>query len=361
MTTYLNDPYLEVVDEYLKDQEWFKDGLFDKAGKFNMPVKYRDQENIQLNKIIAQAADILHGVKLAFPAAAKSQMKSLTRTAEWFTGLIDLDGDQYADVQAGNPRVQAHLDAQIDSLNFNFNKDRRAWFTVGPTSGTDVDYTSDWIPWFGLVSTANSSIGDPADMNGKAGGTAGTQLDLTGSAVMWSSTTNSSIDFVNALVGKSIEAFEAFEDSANGRRMVSLSPGSTGNVKYGLVLHPVIISWMKRTSVYNGEFVDHNTKLSTLFEGMGIELVPDPAETYSTAEDGEVYYRFVADWGRNFLAGTIEKPTFTKWVEVGDPLNPGAEKGLKARYVPLTIPYFDGTNYFKSVVIGKFTFKNDAG
>lgn len=361
MTTYLTNPYLKVVDGFLKDVPWFKDQIFDRAGSFNLPKVYRHDETIQLNKIIAQAADILHGTKLDYPEVSKSELKMMVRTAFWFSGRLDLTGDQYTDLKAGSPIVAENLRSQADSLDFNFNKDRRTWFTVGPTSGTDLDYSPDFIPWYGLVSTGNSSINDPADMNGKAGGTAGTRLDLTASAILWSSTTNMSVDFPTALLGKCREAFEAFEDTANGRRMVSLGQDGTTIMKYDLYVHPVVASWFKNAPMYDGEKVKTESKVAPAIEAMGVNIIPDPGQTYSTAEDGECNFTLVGDVERNFKKGKIQAPTFTKWTETGSQLNPGVEKGLSARYVPFSMPYFDGTNFFKASVIGKFTFKNDAG
>jgi hypothetical protein len=363
MTTYLNNPYLKRVEKYLKDQPWFKDKIFDSTGTFPFPQKYMRDKYCQLDKLIAQAANIRTGVDLEFPDVSKSTLASLTRLAFWKTAKIDLTYEQRQDLEAGDPMIKTSLDGQIDSVNFNFNKDRRTWFVSGPTSGTDVNYSSEWIPWYALkavTSTGDLGISDPADMNGKAGGTAGTLLDLT-AAVLWSSTTNQSVDFVEALLGKIEEGFEAFEDTRNGRRMVALNQdGSVADNAYQYHFHPVIINRMKKVHPYDGEKVDFS---KTIYDQIaaGGEVLADPDLTYSTAEDGECYFRVVANPKRNFGKGIINKPTWTKWVETNPgSLTSGAQKGFKVRYVPFTMPYFDGTNYFKAEVYGKFTFKNDA-
>ena len=60
MTDYINNPYLKVADEYLKDKKWYKDDFFASLGKFKWPLKYNDQTKVQLNKVIfASIADSL--------------------------------------------------------------------------------------------------------------------------------------------------------------------------------------------------------------------------------------------------------------------------------------------------------------
>jgi len=361
MTTYLNNPFLTRVDQYLKDQAWFKDKIFESTGEFPFPQKYMRDKYCQLDKIIALAANIRTGVELEYPDVSKSVLKSFTRLAFWKSAKLDLSHEQWMDLEAGDPMIKTELDGQIDSVNFNFNKDRRQWFVSGPTSGTDVNYSSEWIPWYALVATGSSSIGNPADMNGKAGGTAGTLLDLT-AVVLWSSTTGATIDFCNALLGKIHEGFEAFEDTNNGRRMVALNQdGTPQDTPYQLHFHPVIISWLKQVHPYDGEKVDFTT---TIYAQLAAdhEILADPDLTYSTAEDGECYFRIVADPKRNFGKGITNAPKWSKWVETNPgSLTPGAQKGFSVRYVPFTMPYWDGSYFYKAEVYGKFTFKNDAG
>ena len=151
MTTYLTNPYLKRVDTYLKDQTWFQDSIFDSTGIFPFPQKYMRDKYCQLDKIIAQAANIPTGVELEFPDVSKSKLHSFTRLAMWKSAKLDLSNEQTQDLAAGDPMIKTELDGQIDSVNFNFNKDRRVWFVSGPTSGTDVNYSSEWIPWYALT------------------------------------------------------------------------------------------------------------------------------------------------------------------------------------------------------------------
>lgn len=363
MTTYLTNPYLKRYDKYLKDQPWFKDQIFDRTGTFPFPQKYMRDKYCQLDKLIAQAANIRTGVDLEFPDVAKSTLKSLTRLAFWKTAKLDLTHEQRKDLEAGDPMIKNELDGQIDSVNFAFNEDRRDWFVDGPVSGTDVNYSSEWIPWYALkavTSTGDLGFSDPADMNGKAGGTAGDLLDLT-SVVLWSSTTKQTIDFVNALTRAIKAAFNAFKDSSNGRRMCRLNPdGSLADNQFDLYLDPVMCEALKDIHPYDGEKLDLTKNIYTMFNEAGFQIFPLPGLSYSQAEDGEVYFIIVAQPERNFGKGIPNAPTWSKWTEVNPGLTPGAQKGFSVRYVPFTMPYFDGTNYFKAEVKGKFTYKNDA-
>ena len=360
MTTYLQNPHLQRLDEYLKDQTWFKDMVVESTGIFNMPLKYMRDKYVQLDKIIAQAANIRKSVDLEYPDTAKSQLKSFTRLAVWFTAKMGLSHDQYQDYLAGDPRIKTEIDGQVDSINFNFNKDRREWFVDGPTSGTDPNYISDWIPWWKLVATGSSNIGNPADMNGKAGGTAGAILDLTSTAVLWSSSTNASINFHQALLSEAMTAFEDFEDSSNGRRMVNMNANEEGINNYTLFVDLPVIRKFKDTNIYNGEFWDNSRNVYQSIADMGVEIKPDPTLSSSFAEDGEIQFRLVAEIERNFKRGIVNKPKWTGWEPTDNSLTPGVHRGFSVRYVPFTMPYYDGTNYFKAMVKGKFTYKNDA-
>ena len=90
MTTYLNNPFLTRVDQYLKDQAWFKDKIFESTGEFPFPQKYMRDKYCQLDKIIALAANIRTGVELEYPDVSKSVLKSFTRLAFWKSAKLDL-------------------------------------------------------------------------------------------------------------------------------------------------------------------------------------------------------------------------------------------------------------------------------
>ena len=361
MTDYLSNPHLVVAEEYIKDKKWYDDAFFESLGKFKYPLKYNDQTKVQMNKIIAQQAQIRVGIEKEYPEASKSQIKSLLVTAHWFTGLASMSHAQMEDWQAGNPRIVNEYKAQIDSIKFNFTKERRTWFGMGPTSGTDPNYSSEWGALFALNGTAGSTIGDPADMNGKAGGTAGTLLDNTG-VVLWSNDgTGQTVDFVQALLGASFTAFEAFEDSNNGRRMVDpddLPENGEGSI-YTLYVDYPVIRKLKMTHPYDGEKLDLNANVYDLIVAAGVAIKPFKGLGYSFAEDGEINYILVADVKTNFQAGECNKMKWTPLLPTKMGLKPDSEQGMAVRLVPFKMPYFDATNFFKAEVYGKFTYKND--
>jgi len=361
MTDYINNPYLKVADEYLKDKKWYNDSFFESLGKFKYPLKYNDETKVQLNKVIAQAANIRVGIEKEYPEASKSQIKSLVITPHWFTGLVSMSNAQWEDWNAGNPRIAAQYEAQVDSVEFNFNKERRTWFGFGPTSGTDPNYSDEWDPLFALKSTANSSIGSPADMIGKAGGTSGTQLDLT-SVVLWSNDgTGQTVDFGQALLGALMTAFEAFEDTNNGRRMVDpddLPENGEGNIYTVYVDYPVIRK-LKMTHPYDGEKLDYKTNIYDQIVSMGVDIKPWKGLGYSFAEDGEINFLIAADITRNFQAVECNKLTWTPFVPTKNGLKPDYERGMDVRLLPFKMPYCDGSYFYKASAYGKFTYKND--
>lgn len=358
MTDYLNNPDVVMGDQYLKDAKWYKDPVFNSLGRFEYPVKFNRQTKVQLNKIIALAASIRKGIRKEYPDATKSQLKSLYVTPFWFTGLVEMNNEQWEDWNAGDKTIAEEIKTQIDAAEFRLNEDRRDWFGFGPISGTDVNYSAEWIPSFHLRATADSSIGDPADMNGKAGGTAGTQLDLT-SVVLWSASTNATVDFTQALLSNIMTAFENFKDSNTGRRMVEVD--AKGMISsYTLYVDLPVIRKFKETHPYDGERYLLNENIYDLITGMGVEIVPYVGLGYSFAEDGEINFILAANVKNNFKAGICKALTWSPWTPTKLGLKPDYERGMDVRYLNVRTPYYDGTNFFKASVYGKFTYKNDS-
>lgn len=362
MTDYLNNPYLVVADKYLEDKKWYADEFWESLGSFEWPLKYNDQTKVQLNKIIATQAKIRVGIEKEYPEASKSQLKSLVVTAHWFTGLVSMTHSQMEDWLGGNPRIGTEYKSQVDSVEFNFAKERRTWFGFGPTSGTDPNYSDEWAPLFGLQGTAGSSIGAPADMNGKAGGTAGTQLDLS-AVVLWSNDgTGQTVDFPQALLGTIMTAFEDFEDSNNGRRMVDPDdlPENGNMVPYTLYVDFPVIRKLKMTHPYDGEKLDLKTNIYDMITSLGVEIKTWKGLGYSFAEDGEINFILAANVKRNFKKGVCNGLKWTPFIPTKMGLKPDHERGMDARFIAMKMPYYDATNFFKADVYGKFTYKNDA-
>jgi len=364
MTTYTQSSRLKIVEGFLKDAPWFKGQVIGKSGTFGAPRLYNRDKHIQLDKIIATAANIKKGLEKEFPSVPKSELKNFLRTAVWFNGLLELTESQHDDLLAGEPQTVEEIRGQIDSVNYKYDQDLEDWFVGYSTTFTsDPDYTKFWMPWFTAQATSGSSINKPADMNGKvtniAGdtGTSGTIMDMT--TVLTSTTTNQTIDFVGKTFRPIIRAFTEFKDANNGRRMVDTRNQYGTTARFTLLVDPPVIDELDGTHPYDGSQIDYKQSIGEMIRKLNIEIVPCEDFTSSFAEDGTIQFGFVADFPRNFKKGIVNKMKWDAWKEIPD-VNSKWVKKMTSRLVPFTMPYYDGTNFYKAFFHGSFVYKNDA-
>ena len=369
-TKYLNNPHLKVVDEYFTDAPWWEGQVISKAGRFEHKIQFRADSRVQLTKLIADAATIYKGVKLAFPDAAHSEIDSLYRTAHWFTGFTEIEGDDYKDMQAGDTRQIQRMAKEVDSINYAFDQDLEDWFVGhGETYTDDVDYSPEWMPWFGLKATS-TDIGDPQDMQIKVTtianniGTSGAAL-YTDTILTSRDAKGATPDFVNATFGPIIIAFSKFVDAKNGRRMVHTANKYSTTARFTMLCAPELIDSMEHVYSFDGEkILMQGPSIADQIRARNIEIVACPSYTAGLVEDagsleGACYFALVADFPRNFLLGMCNSMEWSEWYPTDTTPEPDWAKQMKTRVIPLTVPYSDGTNYFKAVFTGYFYFMDD--
>jgi hypothetical protein len=113
------------------------------------------------------------------------------------------------------------------------------------------------------------------------------------------------------------------------------------------------------THPFDAEKLDLKANIYDLITAMGVEIKPYKGLGYSFAEDGEINFILTADTKRNFQAGECNKMKWTPILPTKMGLKPDSEQGMSVRLIPFKMPYFDGTNFYKAEVYGKFTYKND--
>lgn len=352
------------MDQFIQDAPWLEGAVIAASGNFAAPRISNHDKHIQLDKIIASAANIKKGIEREFPAAPKTQLYNFVRTAHWFNSLLELTDSEYEDLNAGDRIIVEEVRKKIDAINWKYDQDLEDWLVGYSTTFTsDPDYSEFWKPWFAAQATSGSSINDPADMNGKvtnnAGttGTSGTILSM--GTVMTSTSTNQTMDFVNQTFEPIIRAFNSFKDSENGRRMVEYDPRNPGKARFTLLVDPAVIDAFRSTHPYDGSQLVLSTNILKQIEELNINVLPCEDFTASFTEDGEIQFGFVADFDRNFKKGIVNQMTWNAWKEIPD-TNSKWIRTMTSRYVPFTMPYYDGSNFYKAFFHGKFVYKNDA-
>jgi len=369
-TKYLNNPHLKMVDTYIEDAPWWAGQVISKAGRFEHKLEFEADSRVQLTKLIANAAKIRKGIKLAFPDSAHSEMNSLYRTAHWFTGLAEIEGEQYRDMKKGDTRQIQRVTAEIDAINYAFDQDLEDWFVGhGVTFTSDVNYSPEWFPWFGLKATS-TDIGDPQDMMIKVTTIAG-NVGVSGTALYTDTIltsidgTGSTVNFTNQTFGPIIRAFAAFKDSQNGRRMVNSANKYSTTARFTMLCAPELIDAMEHIYEYDGEKILYQgPTVAERIRALNIEIVPCESYTAGLVEDaagleGACYFNLIADFNRNFLLGMVTSMEWSEWYPTDTTPHPDYAKEMKTRLIPLTVPYFDGTNYFKATFTGYFYYMDD--
>lgn len=364
MTSYTNSRYIEHVKEYLKDAPWFKGKVLANAGRLPMGQVSRKVKYIQFDKLYALGASIKKADEKEYPASVITDMQSLLRKLKWFNGLIDWTEADYEDLQNGDLDAIEDTAAKIDNVAYQYDYDVETWFVgYGVTFTADPDYDNMWIPWFAAASTSGSTASAPADMQPKvtniAGttGTTATVLDMA--TVLDSTATGMSVDFVTKTFQPIIDGFTQFVDSNTGRRMVDTQDSIRPAANFTVLMAPELIRRLENLHPYDGEKIVMTITIKQQMEAIGINLVPCRLFTASMVEDGVCYFGFVADFARNFKIGEANPMVWEADKEIPD-INSKWVKLMNSRLVPFSMPYTDGTNWFKAFFHGSFTYRNDA-
>jgi len=367
MTDYVNNRFIKQTAEWLQEAPWFKGQVMGKAGTMPAPALSNNEHYIQFDKLYALGANIKKSDMKAYPESVITAMKSLLRKAKWFNGLMEWTDAEHEDYVNGNSYEVENTRRKIDNINFQYDYDLEKWFVgYGSTFTSDVDYDERWIPWMCLKTTASSTPSDPGDMNDKvtniAGttGTTATELDMT--TVLTSTSTNMTMDFARQTFGPIIRAFNKFEDSNNGRRMVDYQ--SAFNIpRYQCHVHPDVVPELNSAPVYDGEKILPNYSVADAMAKMGIEIIPNRQFSAALAEEaggaeGKIQFGFTANFSQNFKIGFVQKMKWEADLEI-----PGRNskwiKKMNSRLVPYTEPYYDGSKWYKAFFAGYFTFRND--
>ena len=321
MTDYTNNRFLKVMDQWVRDRDWYKGQVIQLAGKFPLGTIPNNQETIQLDKLYSLGAVIKKSDKKEFPAEGITEMKSMLRKIKWFNGILGWTEEQYEDFASGNAYEQERTKAKLDAVDFTHDKDLETWFVgYGTTFTSDPDYDERWIPWMkAKAATAGTgTMSDPGDMNDKvtnmAGTTGTTATILHMTTKLTSTTTNQTIDFAQKTFGPWIDAFTDFEDSNTGRHMVEPGiPGENPQTTTPFQVHvkPSLARKFFQIKVFDGEKYLNRTIADDMHD-MGITIVPNRQFTALFVEDagtseGLCQFGITADFGSNFQIG-IAKP-----------------------------------------------------
>lgn len=364
MTDYTNSRNLIHMKKWIKDAPWFRGKVIGKAGTFPLGEISNSQTHIQFDKLYSMGANIRKSDKDQYPESVTTEMKSLLRKLKYFNSLIELDDPDYQDFLAGDDYQRERVKSMIDNVAYQYDQDLEKWYVgYGTTFTDDPDYDDKWVPWFSAASTSGSTPSNPGDMNDKVTnkdgttGTTATILDM--GTVLTSTSTNQTIDFVRQTFQPIIRAFTSFKDSNNGRRMVRTNDSVNTTAKFSFLAAPELIQDLQIIRPYDGEKILTNTNIKAQMEALGIELIPCDDFTASLEEDGTCQFGFVGDFKRNFKIGLADKMFWYAFKEIPN-INSKWIKKMKSRHAPLSVPYRDGTNWYKAFFHGYFTYMNDS-
>jgi len=367
MTDYVNNRFIKQTADFIRDLEWWAGPVLGKAGKMPSPVIANNEQYVQFDKLYALGANIKKSDNRAYPQAVATEMKSLLRKTKWFTGLLEWNELEHEDYVAGNAYEVENTRVKIDNINYQRDEDLEKWFVgYGTTFPSDVDYDERWVPWMKLQSSASETPSNPADMNDKvtniAGTTGTTAVELNMTTILTSTTTNMTMDFVNKTFGPIMQAFNIFKDTNNGRRMVEYRGQFAGSNMYQCHINPAAIPELHRAKIYDGEKLTTKTVAQDMND-MGIEIVPNRQFTYALAEEaggseGKIQFGFTANFERNFKIAVANNMKWEADLEIPG-VNSKWVKKYNERLLPFTMPYYDGTNWYKAYFAGYFTYMND--
>jgi len=357
-----------VVKGWLEAAPWWKGLVISHAGTFPLPKKYNNSPFIQFDTLYSLGASIKKSDLKEFPQAVKTAMKGLIRKLKWFTGLLSNTEYEHEDLLAGDAFSLQDMKTQIDAVAYQYDQDIEAWYVgYGTTFTDDPDYDERWVPWFKHVAVANATIGDPACMatlvtnNADVTGTTGTILDMN--TILTSTATGMTIDFVRQTFQPIIRAFTLFKDTNNGRRMVHSTNFYKTTARFVFLAAPELIDELESVHPYDGEKILLNTNIKAEMEKKNITLVPCDDFTAALAEEagggqGTCQFGFVADFNRNFKIGVAQKVKWDEWKEIPKIVSDWVKK-MSARHCAFTMPYWNGTYWFKAFFAGYFTYMND--
>lgn len=368
MTDYINNQFIAQAADYIRDLDWYKGSVLSRAGKMPSPIVANNQHYVQFDKLYALGANIKKSDDRAYPASVETEMASLLRKVKWFTGLVDWTELEHEDYLAGNAYEVENFKQKIDNVNYQRDQDLEKWFVGYNTTFTsDMDYDERWIPWMKLQSTASETPSNPGDMNDKvtniAGTTGTTAVELDMTTVLTSTSTNMTMDFVNKTFGPIMRAFNIFADTNTGRRMVEWQDQFAGKAVYQCHIHPAVIPELHRAKIYDGEKILATTVAQDM-AASGIEIVPNRQFTYALAEEagggqGKIQFGFTSNFDRNFKIAVANPMKWEADLEIPG-VNTKWVKKYNERLLPFTMPYYDGTNWYKAFFAGYFTYMNDA-
>ena len=367
MTNYTNTQLMARLARYIKSAPWWKGKVVGLSGNFPAPKMSNKQSHVQLDQIIANVASIKKGLKKEFPNTSEVQMKSMIRTAHWFNGLLEQDEEQHEDYLAGEQYEVDSIERKVDAVAYKYDQDLEDWFVgYATTFADDPDNTEWWKPWFNTQATSGSSINDPKDMNdqvttiGAATGVSGTILPME--TVLTSTSTNQTIEFVKHTFQPIIDGFSDFKDVNNGRRMLDTPDSVVGEAEFTFLADPTLIRRLRATKQYDGEKVilAGPSVAEVMMNEFAIRTVPCEDFSASLTEDGVCQFGLVANFKRNFQKSVPSKMKWEAWKEIPD-VNSKWLKKMSSRLMPFTMPYWNGTSYYKGFFHGSFVYKNDAG
>lgn len=367
MTDYINNRFIQQTTKWLKAAPWFKGQVVGKAGIFPTPKISNKTKYIQFDKLYARGAKIKVSDEKEFPQAVKSEMRSLLRKVKWFNGIMDWTEEEYDDYQAGESFAVEDTRVKIDNENFAYDETLEDWFVgYGIDFTAKEDYDERWIPWMKLQSSATSDASNPADMNDKvtniAGTTGTTAVELNMTTIATSLSTGMTIDFVGKTFRPIIRAMNLFKDAYTGRRMNMPNADGSSKARFQCHMAPEAVDEMFNLPIYDGEKI-LSTTIGEAMNKIGIELVPNRLFSAAFAEEagggeGKIQFGFCANFSRNFQMGVPKKMNWE-----ADKKIPGVKdkwiKRMTSRLAPFTMPYFDGTTWYKSFFAGYFLYMND--
>lgn len=360
MTSYLNNNKIQMQQDILRPVDWLKGQVIGKAGRFAYTKDFPSKGGvIQLNDIYALAAKIKVSDDGTFPNGVNVKDVSILRSPKWFNGLISYDHRDYQDLEAGRVDFANSYRKKVSAVEYAHDQELEDWFVgYSATWAADPHVDNNWIPWFNAVPAASSSSTNPADMNhlvtttGGTTGTEGTILDM--GTVLYSGSTNATVNFVLKTFQPIISAFDKFKDANTGLRMVD------SGARYTFMASQELIGWLKKIHPYDGSQYNQNVTIADQMSAANIDMIINEEFTSSIQEDGTCQFGLVADFEKNFQIGVLKAMSPGPWKDSGGVL-PQHEQGFESRYIPYTQPYWDGSAYWRKAFFhGSFTFMNDA-